>query len=207
MSRYYFLVGLLTLTGFVSAEQHTIRGTHWGMTLQEVIETEKWEYHGQKEEHLFGQDELYLFYYGKLIDGLRTRLYYKFVDGLLVSLWYEIEGDFYKDREGKSIFLTFQKLEKILVEKYGKAKDNRTNPANKADIRTALSKKKQTLLIANIWHIHQGNTDLTLYFSVKDYRGVISISYTNMSYKNQSEQLEKDKKSDEIYSVKNGDDL
>ena len=132
-------------------------------------------------------------------------MYYKFHDGLLVSLWYEIDGSFYAYDDKESVFETYKYLEKTLGKKYGEPISNRSN--SRVDLQSAVLSNKQTLLLAKIWEIHNGDTNLTLYFSVKNMKGTVTISYENMPYKNQREQVEKDRKRDTTYSLENSDDL
>ena len=57
MARYYLLFGLLVLTDLASAEEYTIRGTHWGMTMEQVKAIEDWEYVTQTDSTLFYSGE------------------------------------------------------------------------------------------------------------------------------------------------------
>ena len=67
MARYCFWVGLLLLANFANAEEHTIRGTQWGMSRSEVMDIEQWEY--------ISKDESHLYYYGELVKGRKTKLW------------------------------------------------------------------------------------------------------------------------------------
>lgn len=194
MVRYCFIIFLLA--GFAGAEEHTIRGTSWGMTKDEVRSAEKWKCVWDKGD--------YIKFVGELKPGEETRLYYKFHDGALVRIQYEFEEDLETFR--KEIFRYFLP---ILSRKYGDSYERRSEQKSK-NMRYAAARFG---LPANDWFyyrwkIHGEGTDKQthLELSYSDAIGV-KIVYESLVYRRGIEQLEKDKERDAKYSLTNSDDL
>lgn len=197
MARYYLLFGLLVLTDLASAEEYTIRGTHWGMTMEQVKAIEDWEYVTQTDSTLF--------YSGELKPGIATKLIYEFHNGLLVCIQYNLDRN-------KSTYIHFRSL---LGKKYGNPYEDRTEEDRLRQIYKFEDAGRYNLarladLVCAFWKIHnKGDTPQTyLSISLDNSRNArVSIIYINLEYKNQWEQLKKDKKRDATYRLKNSDDL
>lgn len=197
MARYYLLFGLLVLTDLVSAEEYTIRGTHWGMTMEQVKAIEDWEYVTQTDSTLF--------YSGELKPGIATKLIYEFHNGLLVCIQYNLDRN-------KSTYIHFRSL---LGKKYGNPYEDRTEEDRLRQIYKFEDAGRYNLarladLVCAFWKIHnKGDTPQTyLSISLDNSRNArVSIIYINLEYKNQWEQLKKDKKRDATYRLENSDDL
>ncbi len=197
MSRYYFLLGLLVLIGFSDAEEYTLRGTHWGMTMEQVKAIEDWEYVTQTDSTLS--------YTGELKLGIATKLTYEFHNGLLVAIQYGLD-------KNKSTYIYFRSF---LGKKYGKPYKEQTEIERLRLIYDFEDKGEYRLarladFVYAFWEIHnKGDTPQT-YLSISLHSGGnlnVRISYINLEYKNQSEQLKKDKKRDATYRLENSDDL
>ena len=197
MARYYLLFGLLVLTDLASAEEYTIRGTHWGMTMEQVKAIEDWEYVTQTDSTLF--------YSGELKPGIATKLIYEFHNGLLVCIQYNLDRN-------KSTYIHFRSL---LGKKYGNPYEDRTEEDRLRQIYKFEDAGRYNLarladLVCAFWKIHnKGDTPQTyLSISLDNSRNArVSIIYINLEYKNQWEQLKKDKKRDATYRLENSDDL
>lgn len=195
----YKFVSVLLLVALICpqtwAEEHTIRGTHWGMTIEQVKAIEKWEYVTETGD--------FLFYSGELKPGVDTKLSYGFHNGLLVVISYRLD-------KNKS---TYQFLHSILSEKYGKPYDERPEKERASQVRELKEYGQHSIarladFVYAYWKIHTSKdapqTHLSIHFrSSSDVR----IDYVNLEYKNQTEQAAKDKERDANYSLKNSDDL
>ena len=193
MARYCFLVGLVLFIG--SAQGENIRGTHWGMTMEEVKAVEKWEYVKQTEKLLY--------YVGELKPGITTKLIYEFNNGLLIGFTYSLD-------KSKSTYKFFRS---ILGEKYGRPHDERPERERVEQVRELKGYRQYKIaeladFVYADWRIHKEKdkpkTQLMLHHhSISNVR----IVYANLEYLKQAEQLEKDKERDATYSLKNGNDL
>ena len=188
MARYYFLLGLLVLIGFANAEEYTLRGTHWGMTVAEVKTIEKWEYVKGSEETLL--------YNGELVSGKKTKLVYFFHDGFLVSIEYRLLD---------SGIDTYTFLSSMLWNKYKKAYEERTHYDAIRDYAYFLFMK---------WKIHEEKDENTEDIHNKTHLQIfytpqigVNIAYESMVYRKGKRQLEKDQSRDSKYSLENSDDL
>ncbi len=197
MARYYLLFGLLVLTDLASAEEYTIRGTHWGMTMEQVKAIEKWEYVTQTDSTLS--------YSGELKLGIVTELTYEFHSGLLVAMQYGLD-------KNKSTYIYFRSF---LGKKYGKPYKEQTEIERLRLIYDFEDKGEYRLarladFVYAFWEIHKkGDTPQTQLF-IDLHSGLdlsFRITYINLEYKNQSEQLKKDKERDASYRLENSDDL
>ena len=192
-----FLCFLCFSTTYADDKQ-TIRGTHWGMTVEQVKGVEKWEY---KEEMKEG-DKTHLLFKGELKHETETNLLYTFHNGLLVELKYQFDDG----PNSKEIYRHFATL---LFAKYGLAKNKRTEAEAKKQtdiLRQAgyyqLVDTSEGLWFMQ-WEIHDNKTFLQL--TRRD--NWVFIAYENLEYRKQRVTLEKDKERDANYSVTNSDDL
>lgn len=195
MIRYCLLVGLLLFCGLTQAEEHTIRGTHWGMTMDEVKAVEDWEYESQTEKLLF--------YTGELKPRIATELAYDFHNGLLVGITYRLD-------KNKSTYIFFRS---ILGKKYGEPYDERTEKERLTQVLDL--KEYGQHEIANLadfvyseWRIH-GEKDNPQTKLIIHHHSILEVRilYANLEYLNQAEQLKKDQERDAKYSLENSDDL
>lgn len=91
-----------------SQSQFTFRNTSWGMTKDEVKNSETAKF--------LDEDDTSLIYTGK-VAGLNTSIFYKFINNKLVSGMYMIEE---KHSNKNSYIDDYQNIKKILLDKYGK---------------------------------------------------------------------------------------
>ena len=208
MSRYCFLIGLFLCLCLGSVGAEKIRGTHWGMTMEQVKAVEKWEYVQKKK---IGNKD-YLAFRGELKPGVDTDVHYEFYDGLLVKITYLLD----KKKE------TYQYFFPILLKKYGYPYDRRAEGEvrkKEAEMNLKVLRMRELglslpfppkipLFLYERWKIHgaksEEKTHLQLYYS-EGFRN--TITYENLEYQRQKKQLEKDKKRDGVYSLENSDDL
>ncbi len=188
MARHCFLFGfvLSLFFGSVNAEdlnKHTIRGTHWGMTLAEVKAIEKWEYMG-----MVGN---FAAYAGELVKGTKTNLLYEFDGDLLVSLAYIIES------ANKNTYLLFQEL---LVKKYGSfireitEQDLKTQAKMLKEYNLDVEGYKPVNVTFTEWVIFKKTTRVKLIYSSK--KKALTIQYGHKEYQDKKAQLKEQRKKD-----------
>lgn len=196
-----FLFGFAILIVSGSAGAETIRGTHWGMTVDQVKTVEKWDYEGTSGDRLL--------YRGELTPGKKTELFYTFHDGHLIKIRYKLVG-------GKDTYNFFSSM---LWNKYKKAYEERTQyDVNRDQIKFLSAGRIDAWKFADFlymrWKIHgeknektesirNHKTHLEIFYLGKG----VNISYESMVYRKARKQLEKDQSRDAIYSLENTDDL
>ena len=191
MNRVAYIVVAVCLFSFwssIEAEEgrkHTLRGTHWGMTPNEVKAVEKWRYAlTDKDGSLVfagkvrdvGSIITYKFHLPKEAipsTGYRDQIGQKNKDGLLVEMVYTLETD----KDFHDFFFS------VFEEKYGKP----SPPMLSIDIAATASPK----YTATVWNIHDNQTRLLLLYADK---GVLSIYYGNMKYLMEKERARRSEK-------------